>query len=70
MNNELGTQTKEEEPVEKGGMYQELSRALKEEGAIFPEAEALCQCMCEVSRQIRHCGFKCRDTGMECFACL
>lgn len=35
MNNELGTQTKEGEHVEKGGIYQELSRALKEEGVIL-----------------------------------
>lgn len=30
----------------------------------------MCQCMGEVSRQIRHCGFKCRERGMEYFACL
>lgn len=35
MKDELGTQTKKEEPVEKGGIDPELPRELKEEGAIL-----------------------------------
>lgn len=69
MKNELETQAKKAESVEKGGIYQELSRELKEEGAILSRGRD-CQCMCKVSRQIKHWGFKCRDTGMEYFACL
>lgn len=35
MKNELGTQAKNREPMEKGRIYQKLSRELQEEGAIL-----------------------------------
>lgn len=60
-------------PKEKGGIYQELSQnwsMCRTCGQFFTEAEIMCECMCEVPRQIRQCVLKCTDSGMVYFACL
>lgn len=72
-----GLRQKTGSPWRREGYTRNYQGSYRKRGQFFPEAEIVCQCMCEVSRQITVdssvetlAWSTLQDTGMEYFACL